>query len=487
MHIIGEIMLQEKNKEIRSDVLGQLMEFKKLQKLKKEQEAKGINVDETKSFTKPKAEEMATSKPMATQDVQASVTTVTTLSEDIDTAPLLCDFRKEYPKIIDKQITAIKATEKYVFLGDNLGFSRKLSISNQVLCQGHGYIHNDSIFCYETSDCGQWVFTSDGEGMLKQWNVDTMELVKNYGRLMDCEIKDIAISGDNVFVGDMYGNLKQISIKEEKVIKDYGKVHKSGIWSVRCTRDGEFLFTTDGYGYLQQWSINNQNCVKNFGYIHDAGIRKIDVSWDSKYLFTADRIGGLKQWDIKTKTEVKDYGKIYDCEILSIKCSSKFLFVSSVKGGMKQYNIETKELVQDFGRIHEGSIHSITVSPNAKWLFTSDDKGNMKQFRINDEYIMKKKVSVFEEIEEIPKKKSIANKVIEQNKVSDVTSIDSKQNFVEEKVVVVDKVVPNVDSNVVSAVKSKVNILERKVDKMEEKMIAMEKKIDAILKLAEKK
>jgi len=413
---------------------------------------------------------------------------------EFESIPLLCDLKKDLPKITDKCISAIKATNKSVFIADNMGFSSKFSIPSQTIIQKHGYLHNDTIFCYETTECGKWVFTSDGEGILKQWNCDTMDLQKNYGRLMDCEIKDIAIAGDSVFIGDLYGALKEISITEEKVTKNYGKIHKSGIWSLRATRDGEYLFTSDAYGYLQQWSIRSQTCVKNYGYIHDAGIRKIDVSWDNKYLFTADRQGGVKQWEIKEKKEVKNFGRVFDCEVLSIKTSPKFLFVSSVKGGLKQFNIETREMVQDFGKIHsEGAIQSITVTPNAKLLFTSDDKGNMKQFRINDEYILKKKHSIYEEIEPIikPKKTPVSQVQKQEKKISDVTSIDSSDIkpvvVIQEKVVVKEVQMPNVDGNVVSAVKSKVNILEMKVDKMEEKMNSMEKKIDLLLNLVEKK
>jgi len=92
MHIIGEIMLQEKNKEIRSDVLGQLKEFKRQQQLKKAAEAKAL---ETPS--QPPAK-----KSNAIAELQKEInvpkpTKVTTQSS-INNVPSTCTTLAEEPK-----------------------------------------------------------------------------------------------------------------------------------------------------------------------------------------------------------------------------------------------------------------------------------------------------------------------------------------------------------------------------------------------------
>ena len=52
MHLVAQAMLDEKNKETRSDVQGQLMEFKRLAKLKKLKEAKEAEKSENTEKSK---------------------------------------------------------------------------------------------------------------------------------------------------------------------------------------------------------------------------------------------------------------------------------------------------------------------------------------------------------------------------------------------------------------------------------------------------
>ena len=403
--------------------------------------------------------------------------------------------KKEYTKLADSAISSIKASLncKYVYVSDSRGYVNKFSLASGSFCQKLGYLHNDVIYAMAFSECGKYFFTSDGEGIFKQHDIEKNQLEKSYGRVLDCEIKDIAVSGDAIFIGDLYGNMKEISISEQTISKDYKKVHKSGIWSMKATANGEYLFTSDAYGYLQAWSVSNQSLIKNFGYVHDAAIRSLALSHDDKFLFSADRQGNLKQWTVKDKTLVKDYGKVFDAEILSMECSNKYLFVASAKGQLKQFNIEGMEMIDDLGKIHEGVISSMTITPDSKQLFTSDDTGCMKHFRINDEFNFKKMntkpSAVFEEIEYIPgSKKSVSKptkKNVDKENLPQEQKNVGKENAFERQASAdygeVLKEMPQVDSNLVSAVKSKVNILEKKVEKMEGKLTTMDQKLDKLV------
>lgn len=488
------------------------MEFKRLAKLKKLKEAKEAEksanteknvetkVEKPKKVEVEKPKQAVVEKPKQvvkekTADLVKNDTKYEKVESDPnDPTPAKTELRKEYTKLADNAISCVKTSlnSKYVYVSDSRGYVNKFSMATESFCQKLGYLHNDVIYAMTFSDCGNYFFTSDGEGIFKQHDIEKNQLEKSYGRVLDCEIKDIAVSGDSVFIGDLYGNMKEISISEQTISKDYKKVHKSGIWSMKATANGEHLFTSDAYGYLQAWSVSNHSLIKNFGYVHDAAIRSLALSQDDKFLFSADRQGHLKQWAVRDKTLVKDYGKIFDAEILAMECSNKFLFVTSSKGQLKQFNVESMDMIEDLGKIHEGVISSITITPDSKHLFTSDNTGTMKHFRINDEFNFKKittKVSaVFEEIEYIPgskksvkkpTKKEVTTNVLQEQKNLGKENVLERQASADYSEVL--KEMPQVDSNLVSAVKSKVNILEKKIEKMEGKLTTMDQKLDKLV------
>jgi WD40 repeat protein len=512
MHLLGQFILEENAKQTRSDVLGQLMEFKKLQKQQKIADAGGEVVNTRAPVSKeniapvtpstaktdepaekltkaqknklkkkskkagdapaPAPKQAETSKPGAPKKPN---TTPIVLPKE-DPVPLLCDMRKDYGKLVEAGVSTLSASYQSLYIGDKSGYMTKVSIDHQTVSQKIGYVHNETIFAMAISEDDKYLFTGDCEGILKQTLLEDSSLAKNYGRICDAEIKAIAVCGDNLFVADFYGSMKQISISEHIVLKNYGKIHKSAIWSMCCTRNGEYLYTSDAYGYLQQYSIKSQSMVKNFGYIHDAGIRAIVTSWDNKWLFTADRQGNLKQFSVKDKIVVKEYGKVMEDEILDMASSPSFVFVTSITGGMKQFNIETQTMVQDFGKIHDGYVLAISVTPNGQILFTSDDLGNLKQFRINDEWVEKVSAMNQSEVFEVIESSNGLGRMnsLKSNAGDSVRPIAPVvANGIHEAPVVVTKEL--------NLVKDKVGKIEARVEEMSSKMEKMDGKLDMLL------
>ena len=84
-----------------------------------------------------------------------------------------------------------------------------------------------------TSD-NQYLFTSDGDGHLKQWSINQKKLHKDYGKIHQAYIISIVITNDNhyLFTSDLEGNLKQWDIKAEKLHKDHEKIHSDSIRSM---------------------------------------------------------------------------------------------------------------------------------------------------------------------------------------------------------------------------------------------------------------
>lgn len=60
------------------------------------------------------------------------------------------------------------------------------------------------------------------------------------------------------------GILVQWSILDLKVIKNFGKIHSGEIRSIACTQDSKYIFTSDSKGQLKLFSIYGQILLKDF-------------------------------------------------------------------------------------------------------------------------------------------------------------------------------------------------------------------------------
>ena len=138
----------------------------------------------------------------------------------------------------------------------------------------------------------------------------------------ESQVEENQIIPKHLFISDGNGYLKQWDIEQQKLMKDFGKIHSRGIYSLTATNDGRYLFTSDANGNLKQWGIEQQKLMKDFGKIHSGTIWSITATNNGRYLFTSDRNGELKQWDIEQQKLMKDFGKIHSGEIWSITATN---------------------------------------------------------------------------------------------------------------------------------------------------------------------
>lgn len=283
----------------------------------------------------------------------------------------------------------------YLFTADDLGNQKQFDIKDKVLVKEYKKVHKGPINSMAISSDSKLVFTSDGQGQMKQFELIKNELilVQDYKQVHDGEIWSIVSTPDQkyIFTADNEGYLKQWSINNKKLYEDYGQIHKDFIYSIVVTNDSQYLFTSDGAGHQKQFSIKYQSLVKDYGEIHEGGIYSMTISSNSEDLFTSDNWGCLKQFSIHSQSLIRDYGKVHDSEIycMTISFDSEYLFTSDYLGNVKKFSIREGKLCHDFGKVHESEISVISVTPDSNYLFTSDSLGNMKQFYISDNTLIK--------------------------------------------------------------------------------------------------
>lgn len=92
--------------------------------------------------------------------------------------------------------------------------------------------------------------------------------------------------------------MRQWDIATGLLIKNYGAIHRGIIWAIDLTIDSKYLFTTDDNGYLMQIDVGKQEIMKNYGKVQKGFIMTITISHDNEFLFTTDSEGNLSQWCI---------------------------------------------------------------------------------------------------------------------------------------------------------------------------------------------
>lgn len=105
---------------------------------------------------------------------------------------------------------------------------------------------------------------SDETGYIKQFDLYDSQLVEDE-KIHDGIIYSMELSKDGkyLFTSDSEGNLKQWDVRNQiKLLKDWGQIHENPIHSIVISVDGRYLFTTDTLGYVKSWRIKRQQLLK---------------------------------------------------------------------------------------------------------------------------------------------------------------------------------------------------------------------------------
>merc|ERR1711988_294622 len=103
--------------------------------------------------------------------------------------------------------------------------------------------------------------------------------VKDYGKIFEAKESPIGTSAIRTikstpdskyfFVSNEFGHLKQFDLASQTLVKDYGVVHSDSLTAMTITRDGKWLYTTSISGEMKKWDIARQSVVKDFGKIYE--------------------------------------------------------------------------------------------------------------------------------------------------------------------------------------------------------------------------
>lgn len=119
---------------------------------------------------------------------------------------------KNYGNVHKGEITALATSSDYLFTADRNGHIKQFSLPFQTLIHDYGKCHSGEIWSMALSK--RHLFSSDQQGKLLQFSLDLKTITKDYGKIHTGEIWSIALTKNDrwLFTSDFDGNLKQFDV-----------------------------------------------------------------------------------------------------------------------------------------------------------------------------------------------------------------------------------------------------------------------------------
>ena len=120
-------------------------------------------------------------------------------------------------------------------------------------------------FVEDSQKSASHLYTSDNNGDLHCFDVEKRQKLKSRLKQHDGGIYAMDITKDEkkIFTTGFDRVLKEWDLDKMKLIKNYGFIHKSGvIKSILITRNGKYILTTDTDGIIRKWNIKRRSQIK---------------------------------------------------------------------------------------------------------------------------------------------------------------------------------------------------------------------------------
>jgi WD40 repeat protein len=164
----------------------------------------------------------------------------------------------------------ITPDNKYLFVGGYEGNLKQFSLESQQVVHDYGLIHEDLIFCLETTRDSKWLYTGSYDRFVIRISIENRQVDEYLGPISRYGISAMKITADEkkLLVEDNLGHLKLLSLRNGELIKDYGCLFAvGGITGIVITADQKFLFTSSSDNVLKQWNYEDITLVRDYGKI----------------------------------------------------------------------------------------------------------------------------------------------------------------------------------------------------------------------------
>lgn len=146
--------------------------------------------------------------------------------------------------------------------------------------------------------------TSNSDGQIQQWNVQTGKLVRRLPNTQGWQSSEltsaIALSpqGNTLITGSWGGNLGLWNFQTGKLIKNF-KAHEKRVASLAVSTDNKFLISGGEDQTIKIWSLKTGQLIQTLT-AHQGSISTLAISPDNRWLVSGSSDRSIKVWNLKT-------------------------------------------------------------------------------------------------------------------------------------------------------------------------------------------
>lgn len=239
-----------------------------------------------------------------------------------------------------------------------------------------------------------YVFTGS-DGYLKCHDYKLKHEVHDYGKIHEKDINSIAMVPPhcyNFYTTSVDNHLKQWDVRTQTLIKDFGEIDEDQVRVMLVTPDGYFIFIASRDHSITQYSTVYGTFMKRYENIHRHAVDCMIVTPCSNYLYTSGRDFRLNKICIKRQKVIQYWDNLHPdiVMVMAPTPSGKWLFTSSHytlkqwgltnKADLEASTSESMPLVHDWGKVHENWITGIVFTPDTVSFFTSSWDNTIKMW-----------------------------------------------------------------------------------------------------------
>jgi len=155
---------------------------------------------------------------------------------NINTGEVMRDFKKVHKGSIFA--ICVSADANYLFTSDKYGYVKQYSVKDGLLVKDYGKTHERFIYAMSTSSDAKWLFVTGNRGCMKQFDIKKQECHKDFGRVheADSDICALVIGPNSQFMwsSDDAGNVKEWNVQTGELLRDFNGLHSGRIHGLAC-------------------------------------------------------------------------------------------------------------------------------------------------------------------------------------------------------------------------------------------------------------